>query len=235
MMVRPAPIPGVPPGLEYLAQVDQLLVHQVIEVFEMMTSWETKNRYMVKNSVGQQVYFAQEESDGCQRQCCGPQRGFIMHITDNLGQEVIRVTRDFKCCAGANCCASCDSCAMEIKVESPPGQVIGGVKQECSCLSPTYGVLDGEGRKVLGIHGPMCFCQAICCPNDIDFKVASEGGDEIGKISKQWGGFAREAFTQADNFGVNFPRDLDVRMKAVLLGAVFLIDFMYFEQKQNNK
>ena len=26
------------------------------------------------------------ESDSCMRQCCGPQRGFTMHITDNFGQ-----------------------------------------------------------------------------------------------------------------------------------------------------
>ena len=46
---------------------------------------------------------------------------------------------------------------------------------------------------------------------------------EVGKISKQWTGFVREAFTDADNFGATFPMDLDVKMKAVLLGAVFLI------------
>jgi len=168
MMARPPPIPGVPAGLEYLSQVDQLLVHQQIEVFELLTNWETKNRYMVKNSVGQQVYFAQEESDECQRQCCGPSRGFIMHITDNLGQEVIRVRREFKCCAGWNCCANCESCSMEVIVEAPVGTVIGAVKQECSFCAPTYGIFDSEGRRVLGVLGPVCFCQAICCPSDIE-------------------------------------------------------------------
>ena len=44
-------------------------------------------------------------------------------------QEVIRVTREFKCCAGYNCCAGCDCCAMEIRVEAPIGQVCGYTKQ----------------------------------------------------------------------------------------------------------
>ena len=38
---------------------------------------------------------------------------------------------------------------------------------------------------------------------------------EVGKISKQWTGVMKEAFTDADNFGVNFPVDLDVKVKAI--------------------
>ena len=69
-------------------------------------------------------------------------------------------------------------------------------------------------------------------------------------ITKQWSGFGKEAFTDADNFGISFPLDLDVKVlnrylmllkldvfvqvKATLLGALFLIDFMFFEQKQDN-
>lgn len=45
----------------------------------------------------------------------------------------------------------------------------------------------------------------------------------MGKISKKWSGLVQEAFTDADNFGINFPMDLDVRMKAVLVGACMLI------------
>ena len=54
-------------------------------------------------------------------------------------------------------------------------------------------------------------------------------GDEIGKVAKQFSGVARELITDADNFSVSFPVDLDVKIKAVLFGAVFLIDMMFFE------
>lgn len=38
----------------------------------------------------------------------------------------------------------------------------------------------------------------------------------------------------ADNFGVTFPPDATPELKAVLLGAVFLIDFMFFEDNESS-
>lgn len=54
-------------------------------------------------------------------------------------------------------------------------------------------------------------------------QVVANDGTQVGKISKQWSGFAREVFTDSDHFGINFPMDLDVRVKATLLGCLFLI------------
>lgn len=56
------------------------------------------------------------------------------------------------------------------------------------------------------------------------FQVLSKDGkSEVGCIRKQWAGLLREAFTDADHFGITFPLDLDVNIKAVLLGACMLI------------
>ncbi|XP_002734807.2 phospholipid scramblase 2-like [Saccoglossus kowalevskii] len=235
-MQQPTGTVGCPRGLEYLTQIDQLLVHQQMEVFEILTNWETANRYQVKNSLGQQVYFAHEESETCMRQCCGNKRAFTMHITDNMSQEVIRVKREFKCCAGCSCCACVDCCSMEISVEAPIDTVVGYVKQSCSAWAPRYEILDANREPVFCIKGPCCMCQGICCTWDQEFVVHDKDGDsEVGKISKQWTGFLKEMYTQADNFSVQFPMDLDVKLKAVFLAAVFLIDFMYFEDPKKKK
>lgn len=234
-MMRPAGIPGVPPGLEYLTQIDQLLIHQQVELLEVLTGFETENKYQIKNTLGQQVYFAAEESPFCQRMCCGPSRGFAIHIVDNLGQEVIRARREFKCCAGCNWCANCLCCAMELQVEAPVGQVVGNVRQLQSCMKPRYSVMDANMSEVFYVEGPTCICQGPCCTADQEFVVFSaDRAQQLGKLSKQWSGVMREMFTDANNFSASFPMDLDVRMKATLLGALFLIDFMYFEHKKNN-
>ena len=99
--------------------------------------------------------------------------------------------------------------------------------------TPQFVVRDGEGEVALRIEGPIC-TYSFC--GDVEFQVLSpDGSTEVGKISKQWSGLLREAFTDADNFGISFPMDLDVRMKAVLLGALFLIDFMFFEKQKNEE
>ncbi len=56
----------------------------------------------------------------------------------------------------------------------------------------------------------------------------------IGRISKQWTGFEAEAFTDADNFGLRFPIDLDVKIKAVILGACFLIVSNWYGGRELN-
>lgn len=227
---------GCPPGLAYLTQIDQVLIHQQIELFEALTNIEMRNKYQMKNSLGQQIYFAYEESEFCERICCKNARGFSMHIMDNNNQEVIRVQRPFKCCAGCCWCADPGSCcSMEVTVESPPGQVVGYVKQSKTGWTAAYEIQDANQQPVLNIQGPCCPCQTLCCTGDVDFDITTKQGDQqIGRIAKQWGGFFREVITKADNFCVQFPMDLDVKVKATLLGASFLIDFMLFEQEKNN-
>ena len=105
-----AQIPGVPPGLEYLSQVNQLLVKQKVELLEAFTGFETQNKYLVVNAMGQQVYMAKEHSDCCARQCCGPIRPFEMRLTDNHGNEVIHLERPLAC---TSCCFPCCLQQME--------------------------------------------------------------------------------------------------------------------------
>ncbi|XP_038115325.1 phospholipid scramblase 2 isoform X2 [Culex quinquefasciatus] len=224
-MTIPQGIPNCPPGLEYLTSIDQLLVHQKVELLEAFTGFETANKYTVKNTLGQKVYWAVEDTDCCTRNCCGPARPFDMKVLDFYQNEVLHFNRPLRC---QSCCFPC--CLQELEVSAPPGNVIGMVEQNWSIFTPQFSIKDTSGNTVLRIEGPFCTF-SIC--GDVEFKVVTNDGNQVGKISKQWSGIAREMFTDADHFGINFPMDLDVRVKATLLGALFLIDYMFFEKKGN--
>ena len=45
-----------PPGLEYLTQINHLIIKQKVELLEAFIGFETKNKYVVKNALGQPIY-----------------------------------------------------------------------------------------------------------------------------------------------------------------------------------
>ncbi|XP_031637118.1 phospholipid scramblase 1-like [Contarinia nasturtii] len=221
-------MPICPPGLEYLTAVDQLLIKQKVELLEAFTGFETNNKFVIKNAMGQNVFYAVEDNDCCNRNCCGPNRSFDFKIFDASQREVLHFSRQNCNAAVACCCTPC--CPDSIEVSSPPGNLIGRVDQEFSFCYPRFSIKNQNGEVALRIEGPLVTMS--CCCNDVVFHVVTPDGTQVGKITKQWSGFVRESFTDADNFCVSFPLDLDVRMKAVLLGATVLMDMKYFEHNE---
>ncbi|XP_048373730.1 phospholipid scramblase 3 [Sphaerodactylus townsendi] len=214
---------GIPPALEYLTQIDQILIHQKVELVEAFIGFEGNNKYEILNSLGQQIFHAEEQNDCCTRNCCGSLRRFSMRVEDTAGREVLRMVRPLKC---VSCWCPC--CLQELEVQCPPGITIGHVVQTWHPFMPKFSIQNAEKETVLRVLGP---CFAFSCGGDVTFEVKTlDESRGVGRISKQWSGLLKEVFTDTDNFGIQFPMDLDVKIKAVLLGACFLIDFMFFEK-----
>ncbi len=224
-MPRPQPIPGVPIGLEYFTQIDGLQIEQKKSLLEVLSGYEAGNKYVIRNTAGQQCFYAVEETSFCMRACCGSKRGFTFIVLDNMMQQVMRFTREFKCCAGCSWCAGCcNCCAFEVKVEAPIGQVIGYIKQGGSFWKANYKILDEYQEKILELDGPCCIFDGALNPCDNEFKLMTANKDQqIGSVKKVYAGFITEALSLADQFTIDFPMDLSVKCKASLMGALFLI------------
>ncbi|XP_062836450.1 phospholipid scramblase 1-like [Anolis carolinensis] len=221
-MPAPPLLPNCPPGLEYLSQLDFLLVHQRIEIVEIITGLETCNRYEIKNNTDQRLYYALEENNFCTLFWCGAARPFTIRILNNLGHEIIQLKRPLRC---SMCCYPC--CLQKLEVQAPPGTPIGYVIQNWDPCLPKFTLQNEAHVDILKIVGPCILCS---CGQDIPFSLMSlDEKFNVGRITKLWGGFLKEILTDADNIGIEFPLDLDIKMKAITLGAAFLIDFMYFE------
>ncbi|XP_009888731.1 PREDICTED: phospholipid scramblase family member 5 [Charadrius vociferus] len=213
---------NLPPGLEYLNQLDRIIIHQQVELLEAILGTETSSKYEIKNHLGQRVYFAVEENGCFDRNLCSPIRSFTIRIADNTGREVITVNRPLRC---NSCWFPCF--LQELEVQSPPGTIAGYVVQNWDPFLPKFTIQNESKEDVLKIIGPYATCG---CFEDVDFEVkALNEMSTIGKISKYWSGFVNNVFTNTANFGIQVPVDLDVRIKAVMIGACFLIDLMFFE------
>jgi len=112
----------------------------------------------------------------------------------------------------------------QAEVVDSQGQSIGVIERRFSVLQRIYSVFNSSGGEVFQLFG------SILHPWTFQIK---KGEAEYGKIVKKWSGLLKEGVTDADNFGVMFPAAWDVRMKALFLGAVFLIDFVHFKNQGN--
>ncbi|XP_036410118.1 phospholipid scramblase 2-like [Megalops cyprinoides] len=212
----PMPVPqrplGCPPGLEYLTVMDVLLIHKKENLAAAVFGCATEKKYKIKNGLGQQFLYAEEENDCCNLQCCGSSRSFLIRVSDNLGQQIMTLTRPLNCDA---CCFP--GCLQELEVQSPPGIPIGYVIQDWHPYLPKFTVQNERKEPVLKIVGPFWYLK--CC-TDVNFKVATLNETEVvGRITSRW---------SDDALLITFPLDLDVKIKAVMLGASILIDFMNF-------
>ena len=126
---------------------------------------------------------------------------------------------------------------MEIKQRPLLFSLAGTVQRKCNPCCPGYTILNNDGADVLTVTGPCCCMLAVAgfCCKDQKWEVNSLDGQEVGAIAKQHSGLLKEIMTDSDNFSVNFPLDLDAMVKATLLGAVFLIDFNFYETPREQK
>ncbi|XP_059175516.1 phospholipid scramblase 1-like [Physella acuta] len=231
MMPRPEPIPGCPPGLEYLTAVDQLICKQEVNFLEALLGFEAANKYKIFNTLEQQVYTCLEESDACNRNCWGPQRGFVFHIVDNNNQEVMLVDRPFRACSGCCCCAD-GCCLYPIFVRDRTGNHLGMIRMMNSKCKPHFGIFDANGDLLYEIWGPACTCS---CGGEIPFPIRSvRDGSQVGGVTKVWAGALREFLSDADTYSVTFPMNLDVKHKALIFACFILIDFSLFETDKND-
>ena len=230
-------ISGCPPGLEHLAVAHRIKIKQQLELTEVLTGIETANHYVLLNEKNQQIYVAAEQSDCLLRCCCGASRAFDMLLIDNQRVEVARLSRRYRCC-GAGWCSCWPRCCLQRVDVTRSGQLLAVVTQDPRPCSSSFSVRTATGPTAVRVRRGCCRCAVsvpccgCCCPGcrEVAFTIsAEEDGRQLGTVTKKWGGVTREALTDADSFLVEMQRDLDVSLKAGLLGTVFLIDFMFFE------
>ena len=197
--------------MEKLRQVNSLIIIQKKEWGEILTGFETKNKYLVRDNNGNVLYYAAEEGGSILlRVLLQALRPFTLVVLSKNDDIILRVNRPFR------------FIFHEAKIVDSRGDLLGILKKRFSILRREYSVLDSTGEEIYQLVGPLLKPWTFFIKNN---------DEEYGKITKKWSGFLKEAFTDADNFGVIFPVDWDVKLKALFLGAVFLIDFVHFENK----
>ena len=76
------------------------------------------------------------------------------------------------------------------------------------------------------------YCNCYCC-EDITIPILARDGmtPTGGSIVKKWKGCGSEML-EMDAFSLTFPSDADMKARALVLGALFAVDFLYFEREK---
>ena len=81
--------------------------------------------------------------------------------------------------------------------------------------------------------GPNCICDTVEFPIHTGDGVGKDIA--VGRLANVWPGCnAKGCLTKADNYTMEFPKEMLVGHKLALLGSALLIDYMFFEQSSNN-
>ena len=200
--------------MQKLSSTSGLVIRQKKEWGEILSGFETKNKYEVMDAQGQSLYAAFEVAGSfIIRTLLRAMRPFEIHLFNLDQQLTMRLKRPFR------------FYFHRLEVIDAQGTLLGTIERQFSILRRKYIISDSDSQTLFELFGPIL--------HPWTFNIRKDG-DELGKITKKWSGLLKEAYTDADNFGVSYQPELDTKSKALLLGAVFLIDFVHFEGKNNS-
>ncbi|XP_077327670.1 phospholipid scramblase 3-like [Lithobates pipiens] len=206
-----AGVPVAPPGLEYLLQVNGLFMKETRSGI-----FQSYNTYDFFGTDGQLVYQAAE-----QRECCGPRMD--CRVTNTQGYNVLNLLVPSECC----------SCDTKLQVSCSTGQLLGYIIKEWTSFTLSFDILDPSGLVCLKVKGPG-WGEGFM--SDLHYKVLSaDRTTQIGVITRVWRGLSKEMFSYKDNYSINFPIDLHVSMKAVLMACALFIDLLNEERRRQQQ
>ena len=207
---------------EFFDGTDTIMVKQETEAIESFTDIEAPNKYIIETGDGRPLGVVAEQSGGeesvaggafgfLKRQALKHRRSGVFVLVDQNREEVLRFERPLQGLVYKS----------RMKV-SARGTHLGEVEQKAALTSRQYDLCSSEGRAFGKLKSPFF--------KKSKYSVLDESGNEVGKITKKWGGMVKERFTTADDFEVELPADYSEAQKAILLAAVFSIDMDCFEE-----
>jgi uncharacterized protein YxjI len=196
-----------------------LRVRQVKEWGEILTGFEGRNRYEVVGHNGEPLFFAGEVGGGLGlwllRHFFKAKRPFTLELKTPSGATALRLKRPWRLWFS------------RMEVQDGAGQVLGRIQQRFRFFTKAYDVLGPSGERLATLEGPFFRPWTF---------VLEQDGREQGRVQKRWSGLGKELFTDADNFGVSFEAGArDGQLRALVLAATFLIDFVHFEDRRTKK
>ena len=192
-----------------LTDHSELMIKQQVEHLEAFTGFETANRYRVMTPQGDTLLYAHEESGWLSRFILRGHRPLTLHVMDGDSKPLLSASRGFFWFFS------------HLHVSDGTGRGLGSLRRRFAILKRRFTLEDAGGRPAGEVAGP------IFKPNT--FMVYRQGS-EVARVTKQWSGLLKEAFTDADTFRLELRnREMDRDYSLLMLATALAIDLDFFE------
>ena len=145
-----------PDGLDVLSKLDAIAVKQHLEVFEIITGFETQNLFTIWDKSDQQILLAREVTDCWRRNLLGDYRSAEIVISNANNEEVMHFKRLLRF---QSLCFPC--CLQVMEVYSPPERLLGTIEQMWSIFNTKFEVKNVDRETVFSITGPMSILACV--------------------------------------------------------------------------
>ena len=202
------------PQLQNMLMQDGIIVQQDMEGANILLGIDSANNYNVFGVTGHKLGTVSEESGGAGgfllRQILNSSRACKLNIFDTQGQKIGEANKPFR--------------LFFSEMVASYGDAEVGRAKRVSLFTRNYTISVG-GQTQFSISSSLFQFKRF------KFDVI-RNGMVVASIQKKYEGFMKMAFTQADNFSIQFfDKDLTLEERYALFATLFLIDFDVFEQK----
>lgn len=202
---------------EFFTPHNQLLIQQIKEWTEIITNFETRNKYQILSTSGAELGFMAEQGSGfgamLSRWFLRTHRPMKVTVWGADRKELLSLERPFHWFFS------------DLTVKDSQGEILGHIYRRFGILHKKYDLVTGSGNLFARIVSPIWRLWT--------FFIKDKTDREIGTISKNWGGLLKEVFTDADRFQVSFGNQ-SWQEKAVIFSAAISIDMDFFDDNQRN-
>lgn len=194
-----------------------LFTEPVLVVNQKAKIIEINNEYAISDQHGNQIGAVRQVGQSTAKKVIRVLASvdqFMTHkfqVVDRHGAVQLQLTRPAKVVKS------------KVLVQDGQGAEIGAVVQENMVGKIRFGLLAG-GQRVGSINAENWRAW--------NFRIDDASGTEVARITKTWAGFARAAFTAADNYVVEIHRPLEGPMQAMVVASAVSVDTAL---KQDNR
>eukprot|EP00667_Euglena_gracilis_P006976 EG_transcript_7037 len=191
----------------------------------------------------QRFMFAKEDSDACMRYLCQQRRAFKMRVgapvqgPGHTLEERLGLVTSEQVRPAVELDRPCYCCLSDMQVSDGRGRNIGQLEEECTnllgCCPLRVSMATKEGN--FELKGPppcwICCCMSIPCRDPFEFEMRHPQGSAVGTVLNVPNGCCKMCFTSADDYEIKFAPHATADQRAMLLAAMFALDYAYFESK----